>query len=258
MLCSVDLNVVGVPVRVVDLGSRPAVLSSVESLVKKFHSLQPWRDMALIHFSRDIWSRAVALNTAARSYRPTIEYFIFTDADMIFPPEWIAKILPELRPDRVLLTRTRDLSAEVMERFTPKDLISPTRLWTLSTPHSVMGQGGAMVVPSAWFQKAGGFDEFYQTWGAEENDLVFRAQWDGLDVRWATETFVCHQWHPRDWATPEDWERINANRCYLAARIREHGPITRNAAGYMLPMANVRPEEALARILQAMETMPRP
>jgi len=85
-----------------------------------------------------------------------------------------------------------------------------------------------MVVPAEWFWKVGGFDEFYQVWGAEDQDLVDRATWDGLPVQWLPEAWVVHQWHRRDWPTPAQFDVVNRNRVYYRARGVARGPIVRN------------------------------
>jgi hypothetical protein len=77
-------------------------------------------------------------------------------------------------------------------------------------------------------------------WGCEDNDLTARAQWDGLDVRrlsnevppWSSAEFigawVAHQWHRRDWPTPEQLAQVRRNRAYFYQRIADGGPIIRN------------------------------
>jgi GT2 family glycosyltransferase len=85
-----------------------------------------------------------------------------------------------------------------------------------------------MVAYRRWFHRVGGFDEFYRVWGAEDNDLVLRAEWDGVGAEWISGAVVYHQWHRRDWPTPEQTEQVAINREYLAARARAGGPIVRN------------------------------
>jgi GT2 family glycosyltransferase len=107
---------------------------------------------------------------------------------------------------------------------------SDWELYQSSTIHPTVGQGGAMVVPIPWFIKVGGFDEAYEVWGAEDNDLVLRAQWDGLPIEWLPEesAWVVHQYHNRAWPTTKQADQVKRNRVYLAERIAAKGPIIRN------------------------------
>jgi hypothetical protein len=223
------------PIILADLGSRH--YNAVHAICKDFqvHVIYRWRE---------VWSRSVALNAAAGSltldemtYTTTL---IFTDADMLFPASWFSTVEPLLSapgasdPDRakVYLTRSRDLSPEATANLPVHWMPrwSDDEIYRASTLHTDLGQGGAMVIPRAWFKKVGGFDEVYQTWGGEENDLVLRAQWDGLAVEWLPEdtAWVAHQYHTRTWPTPAQVEHVRQNRAYLAERMAEQGPIIRN------------------------------
>jgi GT2 family glycosyltransferase len=144
---------------------------------------------------------------------------------MIFPASWALEVLSAIEsqeaPFTVWLTRSRDL--------VPGDLPDPATdewLGVHSFPHSHAGQGGGMVVPRAWWQGVGGFDESYRVWGAEDNDLVLRALWSGLDVRWLPTTSVYHQWHSR-LGTAEQLDHLQRNRRYLADRVAQCGPVYR-------------------------------
>ena len=88
-----------------------------------------------------------------------------------------------------------------------------------------------MLIPIPWFQEVGGFDEVYQVWGAEDNDLILRARWAGLDVAWLLpeqDAWVVHQHHTRSWPVPSQMAQVRRNRDYLAQRELEQGPIIRN------------------------------
>lgn len=220
------------------------------------------------------WSRSRALNLAARQ-APDADTYIFTDADMIFPALWFVAARAVLAPQPRFcqcgrrLDQGRDGFVECSERPThlghdsvpnpnawlwmtrARDLsevdtdnldgpIEDTWLAAHSQAHPAVGQGAAMVVPGPWFRRVGGFDEFYRIWGAEDNDLVQRAIWDGLAVDWLRRggwnsgcgdeslAWVVHQWHRRDWPTPAQFEQVRRNRQYLAERLVQRGPIVRN------------------------------
>lgn len=182
-----------------------------------------------IHRPMTIWSRSVALNHAIRTAETP--YVCCTDADMIFPSHWWPAACRMIRPSRMLLTDSRDLDPDVTDRWDGRKrsafVSADSRLQILSTPHSRVGQGGAMVMARDWVLGIGGFDEAYTGWGSEDNDLVARARWDGLIVAWILDTFVAHQWHSRE-ATPNLWAHVLKNRAYLAKRLAAGGPVRRN------------------------------
>ncbi len=206
------------PIIVCDLGSDERVLPPLRALVEAVGG-------RLVSEPQPQWSRSRALNVAAAAAPPDVLRYVFTDADMIFPRAWFLAA-DTADPLQFYTTRARDLSEVLTEHLPPQP--SDEWLHTQSTPHPPVGQGAAMLVPGDWFWKVGGFDEFYQVWGAEDQDLVERATWDGLSVGWLPGAWVAHQWHRRDWPTPPQWEAVQRNRNYFQARLIERGPIVRN------------------------------
>jgi len=197
---------------VVDLGSSNETWAVVERLCDMYHATG-------IRFPQPQWSRSIALNHGAFGCSDC-DWYVFTDADMIVPPGWrelvTAAIESGVPRTTCWLTRSRDLSKEATAQLHDQDLEDATRLHILSTPHSAVGQGAAMVIPGEWFRDVGGFDEAYAIWGCEETDLIMRASWDGLSVHWIPSASAIHQWHDRTWPTPEQFRRVQQNRAYLA------------------------------------------
>ena len=228
--CLDTLTRLPLPVVLVDLGSRGGTLAKVRDLA------QSYPHVTLIEAEAPEWSRSRALNLAAAA-APTAETLVFTDADMLFPSRWAWALNWNLgRPkgrETLWLTDSRDLPPLYAVMLPEGDWWRNAGwLHRSSTPHTRLGQGAAMVVPRRWFEKVGGFDEYYRIWGAEDNDLALRAEWDGLPVTWLgppESAWVVHQHHRRDWPTAEEITQVQRNRAYLAERIAERGPIVRNA-----------------------------
>jgi GT2 family glycosyltransferase len=187
------------------------------------------------------WSRSVALNRAAAGAES--EHLVFTDADMIFSSAWVSTVWDLFWDTKarqgLWLTRSRDLlpAEQLPPNFVDTALIDENFLLEFSEPHPDIGQGAATIVPRDWFERVGGFDETYQIWGCEDNDIVLRAQWDHLQVQWLPNLFVYHQWHSHGVGHPQIptleaagpvVEQVRRNREYLAARVSEKGPIVRN------------------------------
>lgn len=193
----------------------------------------------LVHSPQPEWSRSYALNLASRYSHARAEWFLFTDADMIFASNWLIIAEEYLREKAVaayaILTRSRDLP-------TPGIPIGWRDFDTLlgaTEPHSDIGQGGGMLIRKDWFRKVRGFDETYRVWGCEDNDLVVRASIDSrIQVSYLPGTFVAHQWHRRDWPTPEQFAQVERNRTYFkainfpAATLDAKIPIIRNPDGW--------------------------
>ena len=205
---------------VVDYGSGEHAASAIKNLCSTFTS-------RYLREESDLWSRARALNRASREART--DYIVCTDADMIFPSSWYESVQSQLVPSGLFLTRTRDLPPTLPET----EVAFEDENWLIenSVLHPTVGQGGAMVIPRAWFVAVGGFDERFTVWCCEDKDLVIRALWSKVPVRWFDQTFVAHQWHWRDWPTPEEIELVKSHRRYFAERIAAGGPIVRNQQG---------------------------
>lgn len=212
-----------------DLGSTPAVREGVHRITRKFGRV------SVLDVPSAEWSRSLALNRAAQAacdlLGPQLQTLVFTDADMLFPERWfdgVAAVFAQPSGwETFWLTDSRDLPPG-WEQAVPSTPITDEFLLEHSLPHPRIGQGAAMVVPRAWFDTVGGFDETYRVWGCEDNDLTLRAQWSGLPVTWLPDAWVAHQWHPRDWATEAQFEQVRRNRAYFAARLAARGPIVRN------------------------------
>ena len=195
--------------------------AQVEQLCHKFGAIY-------VPNPEEEWSRSIALNVAARVALG--ERLVFTDADMLFPQNWIYRANYEiaLRPTvNLWLTLSRD--CEQGTRY-PEPPILPEDLWRLSWPHpgGKRGKGGGMIIPRDWFFTVGGFDEFYKIWGCEDEDLTDRAEWDGQKVEWLEGTFIAHQWHTRNWPTPEQFQQVARNREYYYRLKEQGGPVHRN------------------------------
>lgn len=214
------------PIMLCDLGS--------DDLAAVQNSL--FDDVTLLVYPQPEWSRSIALNFAAdQSPRDRgVTHYVFTDADMIFPGSWFEYVeTVNLDANVLWLTRSRDLhpvSMAILDLKMTGFKIEDQWLYDWSSPHgNDLGQGAAMIVPRVWFEKVGGFDEYYRVWGCEDNDLTMRAEWDGLTVQWLdNQAWVAHQWHRRDWPTPEQLAQVRRNREYFYQRLVNRGPIVRN------------------------------
>lgn len=211
---------------VVDTGSQPLVAAQVERLCHEVGNV------LLVRAPRQgEWSRSFALNLASRYAHAKAQWYVFTDADMVFPEDWLYQTARFLQTTvaKLALTRSRDL----LPQIPPDPAYHRDDLLAASIIHPEVGQGGAMVVRKDWFREVRGFDETYKVWGCEDNDLVMRAFWSGSATPWIPNTFVAHQWHRRDWPTPEQMTYVHKNREHLFAMQRlAESRVVRNPDGW--------------------------
>jgi len=149
----------------------------------------------------DVWSRSKALNYGIRQMAKG-ERIITTDSDIIFGPETIEVVIDEINnsnePDNVFaLVQCLDLN----ENITFDSLVDLP--WDLmdqnSEPRPRFGMGGCACFPRSFVEEIRGYDERLSVWGGEDNDLVYRAERFGLDVKWITnqKAKIYHMWHEK-------------------------------------------------------------
>lgn len=208
-------------ISVCDLGSEPGTLERVKRICAD-------HDAKLVVQPADVWSRSLALNVAARN-AGEVDYLVLCDADCYFASSWKRLAAACARPRRICLTRSRDTD-ETFDCARLPDM-TDQQIYRATTPHPATGMGAGMVVPAQWFFAVRGMEEALAGWGGDDDDIVMRAQWSGLEVGWIDGTWVGHQWHNR-MAPPELWAKVEANRAYLAERRDQRGPVIRNPKGW--------------------------
>lgn len=149
----------------------------------------------------DVWSRSKALNYGIRQMAKG-ERIITTDSDIIFGPETIEVVIDEINNSEetenvFALVQCSDLNEDM--KFDslidlPWDLMDQN-----SEPRPRFGMGGCACFPRAFLEEIRGYDERLSVWGGEDNDLVYRAERFGLDVKWITneKAKIYHIWHEK-------------------------------------------------------------
>lgn len=174
----------------VDYGSDAATAVSIRSLVEGYEFCD-----YLYSDTRGLpWNRARALNTGAR--RAESEFVMTTDIDILFPPDFLATVIEEVSPAKVLYC---------YHHFLPKDFSDWDRFAGMQSslrPAGKTALGPCQVVATAVYHRLRGFDEYYRYWGIEDRDFHHRLTKAGLREVWVNDrTAIYHQWHP-----PVDWE----------------------------------------------------
>jgi hypothetical protein len=182
-------------------------VDDVEILISDFGSAPEHRDAVLtaatlfgarVHYtSTDVlWNRSRSLNIGIK--RANGKFTLCTDVDMVMAPTFLRVLMDrqdKLEGRGLLLCQSRDLGPETEGNLiTLPGYDSFLQGTTMRPTH---GMGACQCAETHWFHSVRGYDEGYTYWGAEDADLVGRAERDGRMIQWVTEeTSMMHQWHP--------------------------------------------------------------
>jgi len=176
-----------------------------------------------------LWNRSRALNCGLRVARG--RYLLCTDVDMIFSPNFVAELLRhhgawEARGAQgrglILFSRCLDLpEAAGLARWERGDY---ERLRALCAERPTQGTGACQCAPREFFFHARGYDEGFEHWGAEDDDMRARALRHGLTAAWVSPSAtMLHQWHPTTKDAHPWRRRLNKWRLYLTRwRVRKN------------------------------------
>ncbi len=143
------------------------------------------------------WNKSLALNVGIKAAK--YRYVMLTDIDMIFQENFLKVAVDCLEGQSgraILHCQARDLPQSAISPQT--DIIRDfAKLKAVSTLHGKQGTGACFMARTDWLQGVGAMDERYVLWGAMDNDMSYRAGWDGLKIIWLEKTTFLHQWHEK-------------------------------------------------------------
>ena len=174
---------------IADFGSDDAQAAALQSLAASHGAV-------VVREATDaLWNRSRALNLGIQA--STGRYVLCTDADMIFTPDFLQAAVEALQQsdDRALvLCRCHDLPESVAEMPRSRDELPFLR--SAASVRQTSGTGACQAATRAFFFAVRGYDEAFEYWGAEDNDMVDRATRYGLQPTWLGEQpAMFHQWH---------------------------------------------------------------
>ena len=182
-----------VEVVVSDFGSTPAHAASVAALADQ-HGARLVRAA-----TTRLWNRSRALNIGIRAARGQL--VLCTDADMIFAPNFLATVVEALAQDegRLVVCRCHDLPEAHIGGAAPSPVggLDFAALAAAGSVRQTSGTGACQAATRAFFERVRGYDEAFEYWGAEDDDMRHRALHAGLRMHWISDqTTMWHQWHP--------------------------------------------------------------
>jgi len=182
---------------------------------------------------------ALCRNDGVRASRGA--YLLFTDADCIFPPDHLQKHLAYRRQGVVRAGNSYRLERELSEKIDHAAIVSGAyrtwvpwelrrqmvRRWTTDLYYELTGHptkpklnGCDCGIWRTDFENVNGFDETFEGWGCEDDDLGLRLRRAGVRIRSILRhTRVYHLWHPLDPTHPGLWKNgDNVSRLLGEAR----------------------------------------
>jgi glycosyltransferase involved in cell wall biosynthesis len=166
----------------------------------------------------------------------TAPYLLFLDGDCLLPPDHVAIQLQRRRPNVVRTGNFVRLDQAASERIDEQAICSGEFMrWAPTVEIRKMRNKGRRSIVYQWlrhptkprlignnigiwrtdYQRINGFDENFEGWGWEDDDLGQRLRRAGVRLRsilaW---TMTFHMWHPTDATFPEPG-RISRNQQYM-------------------------------------------
>ena len=164
------------------------------------------------------------------------DYVLLTDGDCIFPPDHLQKHLNVREAETVWAGDCIRLSKETSNRITCTSIESgnwqqlvPPRLprpmtirYMKDRLYQTIGHrskpklvGNNVGLWLSQLYEINGFDEGFEGWGCEDDDLGMRLRMSGNKIRTSlNRTFGYHLWHSPDKTTPASWKDGN-NTAYF-------------------------------------------
>ncbi|WP_405569739.1 glycosyltransferase [Winogradskyella sp. Asnod2-B02-A] len=164
----------------VDYGSTPETASEVKNLLHNY----PFVKYIYSYSAGKPWNRSKALNIGI--IEAQTDYVLSADIDMIFHATYNG-VLKSLRaPNKVTFFKVGYLSKN--ETYQNKELVPES--------YSNKRAKGISLYPKKALVEINGFDEFFNCWGSEDEDVISRLIFNGLEMCFYNEnTLVYHQYH---------------------------------------------------------------
>ena len=195
-------------------------------LVREFASTVPFRVGFTTH-RHETFQLARCRNEGVRT--STAPYLLFLDGDCLVPPDHLWHHLRQRKPGVVfagycaLLDQQTSArvdvdavrSGEFMTQAAPGELQKLKRMdrkarfyeW-IRHPAKPKLFGGNVGIHRADYEEVNGYDEAYEGWGCEDDDLRIRLRQAGKRIRsilrW---TNTWHLWHPPGATAPREWKK---------------------------------------------------
>ena len=168
----------------VDYGSHADYVQKIMSIAKE-------NKFVYVRAEGEVWSRSKALNVGIKSAKGRCIFFV--DADCVIPVSYINVNVGAINSAAFTFCPVYDSKKDIALTGSYVELLKCVRgqgvMTTRPDGFSHMG------VLSSWFTAHGGYNEAYEGWGGEDNDLFVRLTRSGVRAR-QTSVNPIHLWHP--------------------------------------------------------------
>ncbi|WP_130734320.1 glycosyltransferase family 2 protein [Flavobacterium sp. J27] len=182
----------------VDYGSHSEYVSLCKEIIENY-------DFVTAKFypvSGQLWNKSRAINTVLKEC--TTASFFVGDIDMIFAPNFIAKLYQMQSLEEVFYFQVGFLSQE-------ESLLNKTFDAYKTAFLSNKEATGMTFYPTHLLKELQGYDEFYHGWGAEDTDVHVRLLNSGISVKfYDEEVLMKHQWHPKQYRSSYSTEPFHS------------------------------------------------
>jgi cellulose synthase/poly-beta-1,6-N-acetylglucosamine synthase-like glycosyltransferase len=206
----------------VDFGS----LNSHQYLQERFGD---WVQVIRVNHRINPFHKARALNIALRKTKST--FICSTDCDQIYATNFFGVVQNQLKmvSKRIILCKSYFLR-RVPEWLTDKTVSSKyeAALKLAKAGKKPHGEGCCTALPTKWLKNVGGWDEEYIGYGAEDSDIILRANIRGFKtVHINSLTSTIHLPHPKEGGY-YDKKAFNRNRRRYQTKRLSKQPIEAN------------------------------
>jgi GT2 family glycosyltransferase len=180
---------------VVDYGSDESFSPSFERCCREYDA------QGIAVENKAVWNKSCALNIGLR--KAETKYILIADVDIVFAGNYITEAVREMSRDplQALFCRMRDCPENLITKETDViknyEQIKEDSAFRNYWNNYIYGRS-ILFTRKRFFEMINGYDEFYQVWGFEDDDLVKRLERMGVTLKDISgRTSHIHQWHLR-------------------------------------------------------------
>lgn len=181
----------------VDYGSNEKIAESVKQIVLNY----PFACYYFFDSRGQNWNRAKCLNYGFSKSKG--EYVFTSDIDFLYSVDFISVIKKIITPIHAYYFQVGFLSQKQSE-----NILVDSEKYEIES-YSDEEAVGALLISRQMFTEVGGYDEFYEIWGVEDNDLLYRIRMTENKVSFYSERIlIWHIWHlpvRQSSVLPEGW-----------------------------------------------------
>ncbi len=168
----------------VDYGSDEDVSESVKQIVANY----PFANYHFFNSRGQNWNRAKCLNYGYRFCKG--QYIFTSDIDFLYDVDFMS-IIKEI----AISTKAFYFQVGFLSQKQSKNIHSDTKKYDIES-YSNEDAIGALLISKKMFDEVGGYDEFYEIWGVEDNDLLYRIKMTNNQISfYNSKTIIWHIWH---------------------------------------------------------------